>query len=398
MPAWIHRIATSVPDFSFSQEEASAKMQEWARSDRERRLIRAIYRSSGIERRHAVVDNFDRNSQDAFFRPGPDGTLLEPGTSARNAIFASRARPIVVDLARKVLSGCHGIGPEKVTHVVTVSCTGFYNPGPDYEIVRDLGMHPGVQRYHLGFMGCYAAFPALRMAAQFCEADPDAVVLILCLEFCSLHVHLDGAEDSILANSLFADGAAAAVVTGRKPEREREGYRIDRFRSTLIPAGEGDMAWRIGDRGFDISLSSYVPKIIGGNLREFVEPSISGSGLSLSAVDLWAVHPGGKSILDQVQRSLDLRPEQVRASREVLRRYGNMSSASILFVLDEILRQPTLSGEEKVCAIAFGPGLTVEMALLSTLTTPSGRFAGTGIGLPDAVGAGQGRFFPRPPA
>jgi len=388
MPAWIHRIGTAVPDFSFSQEEASRKMQEWARSDRERRLVRAIYRSSGIERRHAVVDNFDRGNPDSFFRPGPGGTLLEPGTAARNALFAAGARPLAVNLARRVLSGGRPIDPAEVTHVVTVSCTGFYNPGPDYEIVRDLGMSPGTQRYHLGFMGCYAAFPALRMAAQFCEADPGAVVLVLCVELCSLHVHLDGTEDMILANSLFADGAAAAVVTGREPEADRGGYRIDRFRSTLVPDGERDMAWRIGDHGFDISLSSYVPKIIGANLREFVEPSLADAGVPLDGLDLFAVHPGGKSILDQVQRSLDLRPEQVRASREVLRKFGNMSSASILFVLEEILDPPSTSREEKVCAVAFGPGLTVEMALLTALRAPSGSFAGQTIPLPAPVGAG----------
>ncbi|GAB4362284.1 MAG: type III polyketide synthase [Deltaproteobacteria bacterium] len=377
MPAWIHRIATAVPDFSFSQEEAGVKMQEWARSDRERRLIRAVYRSSGIERRHAVVDNFDRGNAGSFFRPGPDGELLEPGTAARNALFALHARPLAVRTARQALAGCDGIGPEDVTHVVTVSCTGFYNPGPDYEIVRDLGMSPDTQRYHLGFMGCYAAFPALRMAAQFCEADPGAVVLVLCLELCSLHVHLDGTEDMILANSLFADGAAAAVVSGREPEAGRSGYRIDRFRSTLVPDGEGDMAWRIGDRGFDISLSSYVPKIIGANLREFVEPSLADAGVSLEELGRFAVHSGGKSILDQVQRSLGLDPEQLRPSREVLRKYGNMSSPSVLFVLEKILRQPSPAGVEPVCALAFGPGLTVEMALLSALPVPSPAGAGS---------------------
>ena len=385
MGVWIHRIETLLPEFSFTQEEASAKMQEWARDDRERRLIRAIYRSSGIERRHAVVDNFDRGSPDSFFQPGPDGTLREPGTAARNAIFASESRPLSVALAHKVLDNCPGIGTGDVTHVITVSCTGFYNPGPDYYIVRELGMSPGTQRYHLGFMGCYAAFPALRMAAQFCEADPRAVVLVVCLELCSLHVQLSGTEDMILANSLFADGAAAAVVSAREPSPGRGAYRIDGFCSTLVPGGEKDMAWRIGDHGFDIALSSYVPKIIGANLREFVEPSLAASGASIGDVDVWAVHPGGKSIIDQVARCLALRPDQVRASREMLRRYGNMSSVSILFVLAEILDQPAGAGEEKVCAVAFGPGLTVEMALLAALRTPSDADTGRAGGRQAAV-------------
>jgi predicted naringenin-chalcone synthase len=353
MGTWIHRIDSLLPDFSFTQEEASAKMQEWSRDERERRLVRAIYRSSGIERRHAVIRNYDGDTPDSFFRAGPDGSLRGPGTAARNAIFASESRRLSVVLARKVLDNCPGIGAGDVTHVITVSCTGFYNPGPDYYIVRDLGMSLGTQRYHLGFMGCYAAFPALRMAAQFCEADPGAVVLVQCLELCSLHVQLNGTEDTILANSLFSDGAAAAIVSAREPTPGRSAYRIDGFRNTLVPDGEQDMAWRIGDHGFDIALSSFAD------------------------VDLWAIHPGGKSILDQVQRSLSLRPEQVRESREVLRKYGNMSSVSILFVLAEILERRAEVGEEKVCAVAFGPGLTVEMALLAALRAPSDAPVGT---------------------
>lgn len=386
MVAWIHRIETILPEFSFTQEEASAKMQEWARAERERRLVRAVYRSSGIERRHSVVKNYDAGDPGSFLRKGADGALRGPGTAARNAIFASESRALSVALARKVLDRCPAVGPQDVTHVVTVSCTGFYNPGPDYHIVRELGMSPGTQRYHLGFMGCYAAIPGLRMAAQFCEADAEAVVLVLCIELCSLHLQLTGTEDTILANSLFADGAAAAIVRGRAPA-QGPAYRIDGFRSTLVPGGERDMAWRIGDDGFDIALSSYVPKLIGANLREFVEPSLASSGLSPGGVDLWAVHPGGKSILDQAQRSLGLRPEQLRESREVLRRCGNMSSATILFVLADILERQGGGPEETVCAIAFGPGLTVEMALLAALRTPSGAGPDRAGGMRAAVEA-----------
>ena len=372
MAVWIHRIDSLLPEFSFTQEEASAKMQEWARDERERRLIRAIYRNSGIERRHAVIKNYDGDAPDSFFRVSPDGSMKGPGTAARNAIYASESRHLSVALARKTLDNCPAVDAGDVTHVVTVSCTGFYNPGPDYYIVRDLGMSLGTERYHLGFMGCYAAFPALRMAVRFCEADPGAVVLVQCLELCSLHLKLSGTEDMILANSLFSDGAAAAIVSAREPAPGQNAYRIGGFHSTLVPGGEQDMAWRIGDNGFDIALSSYVPKIIGANLREFIEPSLSVTGLSIADVDRWAIHPGGKSVIDQAQRCLSLRPEQVRESREVLRKYGNMSSVSILFVLAEILERQGEAGEDTVCAVAFGPGLTVEMALLSVLRAASG--------------------------
>jgi predicted naringenin-chalcone synthase len=378
MAAWIHRIDTLLPEFSFSQEDAMAKMQAWARDDRERRLVRAVYRNSGIERRHSVLRNYDGEGESAFFRRGPDGALQGPGTAARNDIFAAESRAMSVRLARTVLANAAGFSPADVTHVVTASCTGFYNPGPDYFIVRELGMSDATQRYHLGFMGCYAAIPALRMAQQFCEANRDAVVLVMCLELCTLHLRLNGSEDNLLANSLFADGAAAAVVSARHPGPGTSSFRIGGFRSALVPAGEQDMAWSIGDQGFDIALSSYVPKVIGGNIRDLVGPALSAERLSLRDVDTWAVHPGGKAIIDQVQRSLGLSAEQVSASREVLRRCGNMSSATVLFVLEEILRRAAPNPEEKVCAVAFGPGLTVEVAALTALhAAPAGMGAGT---------------------
>jgi predicted naringenin-chalcone synthase len=379
MAAWIHRIDTLLPDFSFSQEEAMAKMQAWARDDRERRLVRAVYRNSGIERRHSVLRNYDGEGEGAFFRRGPGGVLQGPGTAFRNRIFAAESKAMSVRLARTVLDNAPGFAAADVTHVVTASCTGFYNPGPDYFIVRELGLSGATQRYHLGFMGCYAALPALRMAAQFCEADPDAVVLVMCLELCTLHLQLTGSEDTLLANSLFADGAAAAVVSARPPGRGTPSFRIGGFRSALVPSGERDMAWSIGDQGFDIALSSYVPRIIGGNILGLVGPALSEEGLSAREIGTWAVHPGGKAIIDQVQRTLGLSAEQVAASRDVLRRCGNMSSATILFVLEEILRADAPEPEERVCAVAFGPGLTVEMAALTALRAAS---AGRGAGAP----------------
>jgi predicted naringenin-chalcone synthase len=376
MPAWIHRIDTIVPEFSFTQEAASRKMQEWYADERTKRIIRALHRHSGIETRHSVVANFDREGEAGFFKVGPDGVREGPGTALRNEIFARESRSLSVALARRILGDSPGFRPEDVSHVVTVSCTGFYNPGPDYYIVRDLGIPFSAQRYHLGFMGCYAAFPALRMAAQFCEADPGAVVLVMCLELCSLHVQLRAEEDFLLANSLFSDGAGAAIVSAREPAPGECAFRIDEFHSALVPDGEQDMAWRIGDHGFDIALSSYVPKVIGANIRQIVEASLARGGISPEAVTTWAVHPGGKAILDQVQSKLALRPEQVSHSRETLRKYGNMSSATILFVLADILRAHHGTPAGKVCAMAFGPGMTVEMALLDAVPEPVGTAGG----------------------
>ena len=204
---------------------------------------------------------------------------------------------------------------------------------------------------------CYAAISALDAARQFCAADANAVVLVVSLELCSLHLKPNGGRDAILANALFADGAAACLVSAREPEGPR--YRLGPRTTQLVSEGEAEMAWDIGDLGFDMVLTSYVPKLIGAKIEALVATALEKQNLALDDVDLWAVHPGGKAILDEVQKALRLTDEQLVSSREVLRSFGNMSSATILFVLNDLLARG--SSELKTCAMAFGPGLTVEL-------------------------------------
>lgn len=359
MSVWIHNIETAVPQHCYAQSDIGQRMLEWTLDERDRRLVRILYKSSGIETRHSVIPDLGKG----FFIPIEDGTFRQPSTSERNEIYSREGKKLAVDLGLKLLDACE-FGANDITHVVTASCTGFFNPGIDYFLCQDLGFANSTQRYHLGFMGCYAAFPALRMATQFCQANPDAVVLVMCLELCSLHLQINGNEDTILANSLFADGAGAVLVSARPPQPGNNNYRIDDFDSALIPGGREAMAWSIGDLGFDISLSSYVPKIIGAGIEELLQPLLIRNELTTEDIHRWAVHPGGKSILDKVSSSLELGCEQVLPSRNVLKAYGNMSSPTILFVLKEMLTQPATADHEKVCAMAFGPGLTVEIALL----------------------------------
>lgn len=364
MSIWIQHLETMTPEMVYSQEYASKKMQEWTEDERQRRMVRALYRKSGIDKRHSVITSFDNNLPGDFFPLGTDGKRRELSTAERNQIYSRESQRLSVNLARQTLDNCPGLAPSEITHVITVSCTGFCNPGPDYHIINELGLSHATQRYNLGFMGCYAAFPGLRMAKQFCEADPESVVLVMCLELCTLHLQIHGGEDSMLANSLFADGAAAAIVSARTPTDDQSCYRFGAFHSGLIPSGKGDMAWTIGDLGFDIALSSYVPKIIGANIRDAIKPMLAAGQLERQDISTWAIHPGGKAIVDKVAASLDLEESQVAACRKVLRQYGNMSSATVLFVLQEILRQQDRPLHEQVCAMAFGPGLTVEMGLL----------------------------------
>ncbi|WP_063767904.1 type III polyketide synthase [Verrucomicrobium sp. BvORR106] len=373
MSAYIHQICTQVPEFTYSQAYIRDRLKEWAPEQRTRRLIHAMYNRSGIETRHSVIGDFMEGHDPELYKTTSEGALISPSTAERNTYYTRASRTLAVQLARKVFATTSDFVPQEVTHIVFASCTGFANPGPDYHIIRELGLPESVQRYTLGFMGCYAAFPALRMAAQFCEADPKAVVLVMCLELCSLHMQINDQPDCILANSLFADGAAAALVSSRNPSPDRPAYRVLGFASALVTDGEADMAWDIGNEGFNIVLSSYVPEILGTRVRPLLEDVLQRGGLTLPQVEEWAVHPGGRAILDKVQDGLGLSPDSLLASRHVLRDYGNMSSATIFFVLKELLDSAD-EGRALTCAMAFGPGLTVETAMLErcgcTVTAP----------------------------
>lgn len=367
MSAYIHHIATCTPAYTYSQAYTRDRVKDWSESPRTRRLIQAVYNRSGIETRHSVSGDFIRGAEAELYKTDEAGRLIPPGTAERNAVYARHSRELAVEAARRALAGDSGFEREDITHVIYVSCTGFANPGPDYHIIRELGLRPDVQRYTLGFMGCYAAFPALRMAAQFCAADSNAVVLVVCLELCTLHMQVNDQPGSILANSLFADGAAAAIVSACLPEEGRAAYRLCGFESTLLGASEKEMAWDIGNQGFNIVLSSYVPDIIGGNIEALLRGILRKHGRGLESVNEWAVHPGGRAILDKVEESLNLNPGALEASRNVLRDYGNMSSATILFVLKEML-DVAETDAATLCAMAFGPGLTVETALMERIS------------------------------
>ena len=387
------------------------------------RLVSTSFNLSGIDKRHTVIEELtlDADAADPRFFDPVTQRLLMPSTKVRNELYITEATKLFVEAGRRALEACPGINAADVTHVVTVSCTGFYAPGPDYMLVRELGLSPATQRYHLGFMGCYASMPALRTARQFVLADPAAVVLVVSAELCSLHLRTSNDPDTIVASSLFADGAAGGIVSSRPPEPGEVALNLDHFETVITPVGEGDMAWKIGDEGFEMVLSSYVPHIIDEHIEGALaplfdrdetlagllptqevtvladvlsevlagslvasgagaglpdEPVASGAGAlagagpgspdSLStAIAHWAIHPGGRSILDKTEAKLGLTEAQLVPSRETLRQYGNMSSATILFVMKAIMDAPTTEDGQRVCAMAFGPGLTVESGLMT---------------------------------
>jgi len=363
MSVYIQNIECQVPDNSYSQAFLMDKLKGRLKgSKRTNRLIDRIYKESGIDKRHSVIADLD-----AFYGTSNGEARTTPTTKCRNDLFTKAGRQMFIDLGQKVVERCDNVLYSDITHLIVVSCTGFFNPGPDYEIINALGLDKTVQRYSIGFMGCYGAFPALRLAQAICQSDQNATVLIVAVELCTLHAQLKEDLDSILGSAIFADGGAAVVVSTKPPLVGQPVLEMEHFESTLIPDSEADMAWIIGNSGFEMVLSQYVPKIIESNISEIIEPILNKQGMTISDIDHWAIHPGGKAILDKIESALNL-GNRLEAPRSVLRQYGNMSSATILFVLKEILQRRSNGISESVLSMAFGPGLTVEVGFLRKQT------------------------------
>lgn len=319
------------------------------------RLIHAAFDQSGIDTRHTAVAHVDGDPTGIFVEDGV--RLLAPSTGTRNEVYRREAPELYRAAAVDALARA-GLQATDITHVITVSCTGFFAPGPDFRLVKDLGIPTSAERTHIGFMGCAAALPGLRAAARFAAAQPGSNVLVVCAELCSLHIRSSSDPEQIVASAVFADGAAAAIVSSAGLTAPGAALDVGTFATTLTSEGEADMDWTIGDEGFRMVLTANVPKIVGREVRG-VFPHDSDPAADF---DAWAVHPGGRSILDRVQSGLELSDEAMGPSREVLRKYGNMSSATVLFILQRILDDHAVADGARVKALAFGPGLTVESA------------------------------------
>jgi predicted naringenin-chalcone synthase len=284
-------------------------------------------------------------------------------TSIRNDLFNKKVVPLACTAVHHALETSR-VESNQITHLIAVTCTGFANPGFDVALIEQGLVPPTVHRYSLGFMGCYGAFPALELAYMIARADPSAHILCICAELCSLHFqpHL-GTFDDILSSVLFADGVAVVVVGRNSDVLSSIVPRIRSFESRLLPEGEEDMSWSIGDTGFKIVLSPYVSRIIGNAIEELIPESWE---QQKGGPDHWVVHPGGRSILDRVQERLGLSEDKLEDSRMILRDFGNMSSATVLFALDRLMRSARLQPNQRIGMLGFGPGLTVKSLLLET--------------------------------
>ncbi len=384
MSLFIEGIGTASPRGVATQDQAIASAEQFCpSSSEERRQLRAIYRLARIKTRHSVlIDGVDRNGEptQSFFLPRTDPTDRGPTTSARMRRYEEAAPVLAVEAGRAALADA-GCDAGAITHLITVSCTGFVAPGFDVQMIRELGLPRSTPRTHIGFMGCHGVFHALRAARAFTDAMPEARVIVCAVELCTLHFQYGWSPDLIVANALFADGAAALVASGAVPglkTRPPSGTGTNAMASSpagvappwelalsgaaLLDHSNDEMTWRIGDHGFQMTLSPRVPGLLQRSLRPWLDQWLGKAGRSIDQVASWAIHPGGPRILESCAEVTGCTRDDLAVSHEVLANFGNMSSPTILFILEQLRR----SGAPRPClALGFGPGLSVEGALFT---------------------------------
>lgn len=363
MSATILALGTAVPAESTAQSAmAELCMPMCCNTAAQGRLLGELYRRSRIKSRHSVLltGGNGHGPWHSFYQPRRDEDDAGPTTKRRMEQYAEHAAPLAADAARQALHRAQ-IDAGRIDHLVTVSCTGFVAPGIDVKLIGKLGLRGDVSRTHIGFMGCHGAFNGLRIGSAL--TDHKFYTLMCAVELCSLHLAYGWDRKRLVSNALFADGAAAAVLgpqpaatSGARP------WRLVANGSMVLPDSEDAMTWRVNDHGFAMTLSPRVPQLIREQLRKWLSAWLSRHDLSLDAVGSWAVHPGGPRILRAVAEALDLSENALDESHAVLANYGNMSSPTILFIMERLRKRRAAL---PCVALGFGPGLVVEAMLLA---------------------------------
>jgi predicted naringenin-chalcone synthase len=360
----IKAIGTAVPRNKISQEEHYSILESANGMTREQKLVlRNIYSKSGIDYRHSVLNEFGAADHEENLLFHPSGNYKETPVSGRMSLYEQYAPGLCAEAAIDCFNQLPLLKKEEITHIITFSCTGMYAPGLDIQLVEQLGLNRNAERTCINFMGCYAAINALKTAYHICRSEKEAVVMIAGVELCSLHYQRSYEAGQMVANALFGDGAAAAVISSKDIKNAVTGLslQLECFYAEFEKSAGNDMVWRIGNEGFDLQLSAEVPNILRQNIQALTEKLFQKAGLSQAAIDYFAIHPGGTKILEACEQSLQLSKEQNTHSYSVLREYGNMSSVTVLFVLSKYLRELTEVDKGKIIlSCAFGPGITME--------------------------------------
>jgi len=355
-------ITTSNPPYKVSQAKASEELKtRMAVRPAIGRLIDSAAQHSGIETRYVVVPDAEDVASQKFY--STNSGAITPDTKTRMTEYEHWSKVLAKDAVGRLIEET-GCDPSSVKRLITVSCTGFYAPGIDYYLINEFHFPVSIQRTHIGFMGCAAALVGLTSVMESLHAadNGNSTTLLVAVEICSLHLQTEPTRDNILANMIFADGCAAMLFS-KAPEYLPKLQLLSTY-SHLFANSAEFMGWKIGNTGFEMMLSSELPRIILEEAVPVLHVIMKRQGINVRSIHHWILHPGGRAILDSLQAGLQLSDEEMLPSRNILRKYGNMSSPSILFVMKELLATRKILKDEYVCAVAFGPGLTMEVAFL----------------------------------
>jgi len=355
-------ISTANPPFEVSQNKAAEELKKKINSNAAQRMVDAAAAHSGIDFRYVIVQDTIENQPDKFYLK--DGNNIKPDTDIRMREYEKWSKIIARQAVEELLERNHA-DISKINHLITISCTGFYAPGIDKYLIKEFGLSPSIKRINIGFMGCAASITGFNSAleATTYDGENESFTLLVALEICSIHLQTIATRDNILASMIFADGCGAVLFSNSKMLKDEVKLKLISTDSFLFTDTEKFMGWKIGSYGFDLVLSSDIPKIILDSAAPELVKILSSRGLNPEMVNHWALHPGGRAILDALQTGLSIPEEKMVPSRSILKNYGNMSSASILFVLKEILTTRVIKKDDICCAIAFGPGLVMEVAI-----------------------------------
>lgn len=360
-------ISTLPGTYPYKADEISYWMKQVFTQNGSSRKLNYIMHESGIKNKYSVLSDFSNiETNEKEFYGNEQNIYLNPGIVERMDKFEKPALTLGCTTANKCIEQS-GLKNSDITHIIAVTCTGISAPGLEIQLSIALELSPDITRYAVNFMGCYAAFHAIKLADMICKTEPDSKVLIVCVELCSLHFRNITDNDNLRATALFSDGAAALLICGDKVS-ESFPYRIQfmDFATQLIAEGKQDMTWNLGAHGFEMKLSNRIPDFIRHNINSAFDTLTEKNSIKNSEIEYYAIHPGGKSILKAFQEALKLDDFKLAESFEVLQKFGNMSSPTVLFVLEKIIKKFQSSGSQKayVYGAAFGPGLTVESSLM----------------------------------
>jgi len=353
-------IATSVPDHGYDQNELLQFADKvFCSTEDESRKLKFLYGKSGIEKRYSVTKDFTSPAMERTFFSASADLEPFPDVEKRMKLYAASAAPLSVS----AIEGCikDRISKDQITHLITVSCTGISAPGLDLQVMELMQLPSDIVRTSVNFMGCYAAVHALKLADAFSNTNEHANIIVVCTELCTLHFQKTISVDNMTASLLFADGSAAMLI--QHDNSIEKGIQIESFFSDVSFKGKNEMAWEVSSKGFLMTLTGYVPGLIKEDFKGLVSKAMEKAKHKMEDITHWCIHPGGKQILQSISSSLDIPPEDLACSYEVLKNYGNMSSATIVFVLEKILTELRSNPPDQPALIfgaAFGPGLTME--------------------------------------